>query len=146
MATISIEINEGDECSISVEASPLSTENTQIVLDARDGYLCLDIGDNHFEALLKAMLIYQFKQPSKESDEKFVKRAISALEAVDGVNEHGQSLHDHQTVLFKAIVGGLKATVSDHGGITKELVGSAAKRIYGQVKSVIHAEDKQKEE
>lgn len=139
MATISIEINEDDLCSINVEASPTSTASTQIVIDSEDGYLCLDIADNHFEALFKSMLIYQFKQPSKESDEQFINRAIQALESVDGVNEHGHKIDIQETGLFKAIVAGLKSAISDHEEITKKKVGSAAKRIHGHVEAVIHS-------
>lgn len=140
MATISFEIHEDDLCSINVEASPNSTVGTQIVIDSTDGYLCLDIADNYFEALFKAMLVYQFKQPSKESDEKFVTRSIQALESVNGVNEHGHEIDIQQTGLFKAIISGLKSAVSDHEKITKEEIGSTAKRIYGQVEAVIHSE------
>ncbi len=36
---------------------------------------------------------------------------------------------------LRAITGALRTTIQDHGPITKEWVGSAAKRIHGQLKA-----------
>ena len=38
-----------------------------------------------------------------------------------------------QTELFRAIVGALKAAINNHGPVTPEFIGSAAKRIYGAI-------------
>lgn len=139
MATISIEINEADLCSINVKSSQLSL-NTQIVIDSEDAYLCLDIDENRFETLLRAMLVYQFKASSTESSDSFLKRAIAALEAVDGVDKHGRKIDIQQSALFRAIIGGLKAAINDHGDISSDKVENAAKRIYGLVESIVYSE------
>lgn len=39
----------------------------------------------------------------------------------------------HDPVMRK-IIGALKSTINDHGPITRELITSAAKRIYGHLK------------
>jgi len=40
---------------------------------------------------------------------------------------------DHQESLERAIAGALRAAIKDHGPITLEKIGSAAKRILGQL-------------
>lgn len=42
--------------------------------------------------------------------------------------------NDHKE-MRKYIVNGLQETIKTHGPITKTLVGSAAKRIFGKIKS-----------
>lgn len=39
--------------------------------------------------------------------------------------------------LRNAINGGIKQTINDHGPITKELTGSATKRIFGNIIQII---------
>lgn len=41
-----------------------------------------------------------------------------------------------QDPLMRRIIGGLKSAINDHGPVTKELISSAAKRIYGNLKGI----------
>jgi hypothetical protein len=38
-------------------------------------------------------------------------------------------------IIHNTVVGGLRGVINDHGSITKELIGSASKRITGHLKS-----------
>jgi hypothetical protein len=43
------------------------------------------------------------------------------------------SMHEDDDSLERAIIGALRATIRDHGPITPDKIGSAAKRILGQL-------------
>lgn len=51
-------------------------------------------------------------------------------------NTNEKPLDIFQTKTMRAIIGALKSAIHDHGPITKELITSAAKRIYGTLKTV----------
>lgn len=53
-----------------------------------------------------------------------------------------EKLQRDKQITIKRINGGLKQTINAHGNITKELIGSASKRIYGNLLSNTKTEKK----
>lgn len=43
-----------------------------------------------------------------------------------------------RSVPLNAIIGALRTTITDHGPITRGWIGSAAKRIHGQIEAAMH--------
>jgi hypothetical protein len=53
-------------------------------------------------------------------------------------------LQKKRTITIRKIVGGLKQTINAHGPISKEFIGSAAKRIYGAMINDVNPKNKNK--
>jgi len=70
--------------------------------------------------------------------ENMLKKDIKAiLKAVDEYEKDNldtiEKLKRHRSLEINKINGALKQTINAHGAITKELIGSASKRIYGSL-------------
>lgn len=70
-----------------------------------------------------------------ESDcyERQVERLTAERDKLKNRLEHCVSLSDRNRLL-RAIGGAIRASIHDHGPVTKELTPSAAKRVYGALK------------
>jgi len=53
---------------------------------------------------------------------------------------------EDRTTVERAIAGALKSTINVHGKIDYSLIGSASKRIYGQLKNLSKTQKKVKNE
>ncbi len=81
----------------------------------------------------------------KKELEQLIGKTITEKEIEIIVNLYKQQHKDDLTYIeklkrkrileIKRINGGLKQTINDHGPITKQLIGSASKRIYGALLS-----------
>lgn len=72
--------------------------------------------------------------PNNKLTEKDIDLLMSMVEDYEKVNlDTIKKLKKDKSVESKRISGGLKQTINAHGAITKELIGSATKRIYGSL-------------